>query len=342
MNWDEGIWDSGTWDSPGAPVFLPTKKRKINHRTKSMNPTPEDDEVLEALTEDLADGAHDHEVTVGIKQNTEAVLRAALDAAVTAKQTHGAKDVLVNQKYVLLHEADEAGETVLKNCRLRMVNLYSGQFNSNWQAAGWPDESTAIPDSQDKRFSLLNGMKNYFTTNPATESADLGATAAICAAAHAAISGARAAVNTAEFNQSNAMKAHKDGYKSLRKRVRGFITELGTLLADDDTRYELFGLNVPANPSAPEGIDTLTTTAAGGGKIHCQWTYATRMTSTRLLTKRTTGAEIDDDFVSAGTTGGLEKTLEGFVPGVVVQVKVIPYNDGGDGPESPTGSVTVT
>lgn len=50
----------------------------------------------------------------------------------------------------------------------------------------------------------------------------------------------------------------------------------------------------------------------------------------------------DDDFVSAGTTGGLEKTLEGYVPGVIVQVKVIPYNDGGDGPESPTGSVTVT
>ncbi|MDZ4401160.1 hypothetical protein [Prosthecobacter sp.] len=138
MNWDEGAWDSGTWDSPGAPIFnfLPTKQRKINHRTNTMNPTPEDDEVLEALTEDLADGAHDHEVTVGIKQNTEAVLRAALGAAVAAKQLHGAKNALVDEKYATLHTADTAGETVLKNCRLRMVNLYGGLYNANWQAAG--------------------------------------------------------------------------------------------------------------------------------------------------------------------------------------------------------------
>ena len=77
-------------------------------------------------------------------------------------------------------------------------------------------------------------------------------------------------------------------------------------------------------------------------KIHVMWSYATRMNGTRLLTKRTTGAEIDDDFVNAGTADGLEKTLPGFVPGVIVEVKAIPYNDGGDGPESPTASVTVT
>ena len=66
------------------------------------------------------------------------------------------------------------------------------------------------------------------------------------------------------------------------------------------------------------------------------------MVSTRLLTKRTTGAEIDDDFISAGTTQGLEKTLDGFLPGVIVEIKAVPYNDGGDGPESPVGTVTVT
>lgn len=341
MNWDESTWDSGTWDSPGAPIFLPTKKRKINQRTKSMNPTPEDDEVLEALTEDIADGAHDHEVAVGIKQNTEAVLRTALDAAVAAKQLHGAKDAVVDAKYVLLHAADVAGENLLKNCRLRMVNLHGGQFSSNWQAAGWPDDSTAVPDTQDKRFTLLNAMKNYLTTNPASESADFGVTAAACTAAHSAISNARAAVNTAEFNQSGAKKDHKEAYKSLRRRVRGFITELGTLLADDDLRYELFGLNVPANPSAPEGIETLTAEAAGDGDIHVVWSYATRMTGTRLLTQRTTGATIDPDFINSGTVDGLEKTLTGFVAGVVVKIKAISYNDGGDGPESPVAQVTV-
>ena len=44
----------------------------------AANPTPDDDAVLKALAEDLADGDHDHEVSIGIKQNTEAVLRAAI------------------------------------------------------------------------------------------------------------------------------------------------------------------------------------------------------------------------------------------------------------------------
>ncbi len=43
---------------------------------------------------------------------------------------------------------------------------------------------------------------------------------------------------------------------------------------------------------------------------------------------------------SAGAADGLEKTLPGFIAGVVVQVKVTPYNDGGDEPESPVAQVT--
>jgi|JI6StandDraft_1071083.scaffolds.fasta_scaffold22878_2 hypothetical protein len=344
MNWDESTWDSGFWDSSSAPVydFLPAKKRRINHRTKSMNPTPEDDEVLEALTLEIANGAHDHEVSVGIKQNTEVVMRAALAAAIAAKEDRGLKDIVVNEKYALLHVADVAGEAVLKDCRLRMVKLYGGQHNLNWELAGWTGNSTAVPDTQDKRFTLLNSQKNYFTTHPAAESVDMEATAAICGAAHTAISNARSAVNTAEFNQDAAVKAHKAGYKSLRKRVRGFITELGTLLADDDPRYILFGLNVPANPTAPEGIASLTATTPATGSIHLVWPYSTRMTGTRLMTKRTTGAEIDPDFINAGTTEGLEKTLSGFTPGVVVEIKVVAYNEGGDGPDSPVASVTIT
>ena len=51
---------------------------------------------------------------------------------------------------------------------------------------------------------------------------------------------------------------------------------------------------------------------------------------------------MDDDFSSAGTADGLEKTLAGFTPGVTVQMKAIAYNDGGDAPPSPMVSVVVT
>ena len=343
-NWDEGAWDSGSWDSASVPPtpFPPIKKRKTQYKTMASNPTPDDDKVLVALAEDMADGFHDHEATIGILHNTEAVMRAAITAATDSIVALGSANVNLDAKYDTLQIADAGGEAVLKNCRLRMVKLYGGQYNSNWQAAGWPNSSTAIPRTQDERFTLLGTQKTYFTLNPTAESTQADATAALCGAAHGVVSNARAAVNTAETTLTTAKSNIKTAIQVLRKRVRGLIKELEDLIADDDPRWESFGLNIPANPSAPEGIASLTATAAGGGKIHVEWAYATRMAGTRMLTKRTTGAEIDDDFINAGTAAGLEKTLEDFVPGVIVQVKAIPYNDGGDGPESPVASVTVT
>lgn len=305
----------------------------------AANPTPDDDDVLKALAEDLADGCQTHEVTIGIKQNTEAVIRAAISSFDAMKLARGQAETLIGTKSAAHIAADEAGTTVLKNCRLRLVKLFGGQFNSQWQTAGWPNGTTAIPTTQDARFSLLGSLNTYFTATPASESADMEATAAICAAAHTAISDARMALNNAETALAGAKDNEKAAVRTLRKRVRGLIEEIGTVLADDDARYTDFGLNVPASPVAPEAIATLTLTAQGGGKIHAEWSYSTRMGATRLL-KKIVG--VDDDFSSAGTTEGLEKTLTGFTPGVTVEIQAIAYNDGGDASPSPTQSVVVT
>lgn len=304
----------------------------------AANPTPDDDDVLKALAEDIADGCDLHEAAVGIKQNMAATIRAAITTFDAMRLARGQKEQLVNEKNADHQTADAAGALVLKNCRLRLVKLFGGQFNAQWQTAGWPNGTTAIPTTQDARFSLLGSLKTYFTATPASESVDMEATAAICTAAHTAISDARTAVNNADTALAGAKENEKAAVRTLRKRVRGLIGELGTLLADDDVRYTDFGLNVPASPVAPEQISSLTGTAPGGGKIHLVWPYSTRMAGTRLQ-KKTLG--VDDDFVSAGTADGLEKTLAGFTAGQTVELRVIAYNDGGDAPPSPTASVVV-
>jgi hypothetical protein len=339
-NWDEGAWDDGTWDS-ATPDFqpLPQKKKPINRKTMATNPTPDDDDVLISLTEDLADGCHLHEVALGIKQQTEAVMRAALLAAKNALLGLGSARVLRGQKTDLLQAADAAGEAVLKNCRLRLVKLLGTQYNASWQTAGWPNQSTAIPGNQDQRFTLLGALDLYFTANPAAESAEADATAAICHTAHEAVSDARGAVNVAESGVTTAKATLAATIKTLRKRVRGLVVELGTLMAEDDARWEQFGLNIPANPAAPEAIEDLTLSALGGAKVLAQWTYATRMTGTRILLKR---VGVDDEPASVGTVAGLEKVLTGLTAGQTIEVTVIAYNDGGDAPPSPTRSVVVT
>ncbi len=305
----------------------------------ATNPTPDDDDVLISLTEELADGCHTHEASLGIKAQTEAVMRAALLAAKTALMNLGAAKVLRDQKETQLDAADAAGTLVLKNCRMRMVKLYGPDFDANWETAGWPNHSTAVPRTPDERFTLLGAMDLYFTANPAAEHVAFDATAAICHAAHEAVSDARSALNSAESGVSVAKSALPTVMRTLRRRVRALIVELGTLLAEDDARWEDFGLNIPANPTAPEPIEDLTLTALGGGKVFAQWPYATRMTGTRIMLKR---IGVDDEPASAGSVGGLEKLLTGLTAGQTVEVFVIATNDGGDAAPSPTRSVAVT
>ena len=338
-NWDEGSWDSGSWDQPVTTAFLPQSKRRTPRHTMAANPTPDDDDVLKALAEDLADGCDLHEVAIGIKQNMEAVIRAAITQFDAMKLARGQAEQLVEQKVDLHQAADTAGTTVLKNCRLRLVKLFGGQFNNQWLTAGWPNGTTAIPTTQDGRFSLLGSLKTYFTATPASESVDMEATAAICTTAHTAISDARTALNTAETALDAAKDNEKAAVRTLRKRVRGLIDELGTIIADDDSRYRDFGLNIPALPVAPEPIASLTATASGGGKVHLMWPYSTRMAGTRLQ-KKVIG--VDDEFVSAGTADGLEKTLAGYTAGQSVVFRAIAYNDGGDATPSPEATVVVT
>jgi hypothetical protein len=342
MNWNEGVWEQGSWDTSGPPVLLPTRKRPINRKTMASNPTPENPDIARALADHMADGCHTHEVSMGIKQNTEVVMRAAILTLKNAQLDLGAAKAAVGSTSEALKVVDAAITEVLGNCRLRLVNQLGKFWGPAWEATGFPDQSTAVPAEQDKRLSLLDSLSTYFTLNPARESADLGATAAACTAAYNQLSDARAIWGNAKTAQATKINTRDAAFKNLRKRIRGLIEELDTLIAEDDPRWEDFGLTIPANPSAPEGIASLTATAAGGGKLHLEWTYATRMTGTRLMTKRTSGLVIDDDFINSGTAEGLEKTLPGFTPGANVLVKVIPYNDGGDGPASPEVGIIVT
>jgi hypothetical protein len=342
MNWDEGLWDQSSWDSPSSPTLptLPSTKHTPN-KTMASNPTPRNIEIALALADRMADGCNTHEVALDIKANTEVKVRASITDMTTAQMQLGAAKAGVGAASSDLKDVDAAQTTVLRNCRLRLVNQLGQAWNPAWEATGFPDQSTAVPEEQEKRLTLLNKLSIYFTNNPARESADLGATAALCTAGHTALSDAIEDLDNARTNQSSKINARDAAFTALRKRIRGLIEELDKLISPDDPRWQDFGLVIPANPSAPEAITSLTLTAVAGGKAHAEWSYATRMTGTRLMTKRTTGTVVDPDFISAGTVEGLEKTLAGFEPGTILQMKAIPYNEGGDGPASPVQQITI-
>lgn len=340
-NWDSGTWDSGSWDESTPPIFptAPKTKRKTNRRTMASNPTPDNPDVLRALADLMADGCHTHEAAIGILQNTEAAIRAAITALSNAETQAGVKKNAVSAAYATLLAADEAGTTTINNCKLRLKQVLGERWSPAWEPTGFPDQSTGVPNTQDKRFTLLDALKNYFTLVPASENAGMGATAIACTAAWTTFSDARQGVSDAESAQTTAFATRTAATDALRKRVRGLINELETLIADDDPRWEAFGLNIPAHPSAPEPVTSLTAAALGNGRIEISYPYATRATRYRI---ETWIISVDTEWQNKASAKDLEVILKNFTAAQVVKVRVIATNDGGEAAPSPEAQVTVT
>ena len=340
MHWDEptATWDAGVWDAPDPAPALPPKPKHLNRRTMASNPTPDNPDVLRALADRIADGCHQHEVAIGIKQNTEAVIRAAIAALSAAETDVGLKKQATANAYAALAAADDAGFAMLMNCKLRLAQKYGQRWSPDWEPTGFPDQSTQVPTTQDKRFTLLDALKNYFTAKPADESVDMGATAALCTSQWTAISTARQAVANAESAQTAAFTVRTSATDVLRRRVRGLIDELTLLLAPDDPRWEDFGLSIPAHPAAPEPVASVTASPLGNGRIDVTFPYATRATRFKVEVFIT---GVDTEWHPGKTVKDLEVVLSGFTPGQAVKVRVIAGNDGGDASPSPEGTVLV-
>jgi hypothetical protein len=334
-DWDDPstTWGNFFWDAPDAPALPSRKRKKTSRHTMSSNPT------LRALADRLADGCHLHEATIGILHNTEAVIRAAIAGLGTAEFQLGLKKKAVDDAFAANQAADDAGLLVLTACKLRLAQKLGQRWNGAWEPTGFPDQSTAVPNTMDARFTLLDKLKIYFTATPANESAETGATAVACGAAWETLSTARQGVANAEQAQTDALDARRDAVDLLRKRVRGLIKELEELIADDDSRYEAFGLNIPANPSAPESVASVTAAPLGNGRFTATWPYATRAIRFRV---ETFIVNVDEDWKNKGSFKDLEAILKGFTAGQTVKVRIVAGNDGGDAAPSPEAQVVVT
>ena len=305
----------------------------------ASNPTPDNNDILRALADRIADGCHTHEVSIGIAQNTEVKIRAAITALGGAELQVGLKKKAVDDAYKDLQTADAAGEAVLTDCKLRLAKVLGQRWSAAWEATGFPDQSTAVPTTMDPRFTLLDSLKSYFTAVPASASVDMGATAAICLAAWTALSDARQGVANAEQALTEAFTGRTTAEDGLRRRVRGLIAELGDLIADDDARWEAFGLNIPANPNGPESVASVTVAALTGHRVEVSWPYAVRATRYRV---EVMVVGVDADFVNKASAKDLQIILKGYTAGQVVKVRIVAGNDGGDAGPSPVGEVTVT
>lgn len=292
----------------------------------AANPTPTSDAVLMARLTDMARACAEHGEALGLKINTGSVMEAALEATRDALAEVGRLKSVRGERRKGLREADMAAERTLGRCRLRLVMFYGQNFNAQWDAAGFQDRSTQVPESQAKRSSLLSHLAGWFRLNPALESTDMQATATTCEAAHAAYQAAHTAVNRSKTELRVAVKTKDTAMRKLRDRFRSVIEELTVLLAADDARWRWFGLHVPAQLSTPRPVPSAQVEKLPAGDWLVTWQRGTHATRYRVQLQRPG----ETTFENLATVHDLEVTLPpmNFPPGSVLQI--IAANDAGE------------
>ena len=300
------------------------------------NPIPTKKEETVALANQMIDGLETHEVSSGVKQNTKAVLIAALANAENAKAVY---DTAVSTRDALstaFDVADANAKAFLRTVRLILVNFLGAMWSQAWMATGFPDQSTAIPLTSALREVLLGSLKSYFTTTPAHEVGDLNVTAAMCETLKTALGDARKAYTDAVADCRIKMLARDQAFSELRKRMRGLVTELETLLDPNDSRWLAFGLSIPAAPATPDMPLGVVATLIGPTAIALKWNAAARAEHYRIF-KKVVG--VDDEAVAVGSPADLDFTLEGLPTNATVEIQISAVNDGGESQR--TASVTV-
>ena len=366
-------WDSGvSWDDPnlrwGDPSYLlepgdpgyvntapatPVGGSAKKKGTKTMNETPENQKVLLALAKKMRAGAASLQDTIGLHHHRDTTLNAAIlklegdpAAAPGSNANKGSQlvyksceDAAKDARSALKALSDGTVKTLLTAYRDVLERIHGRKHNAGWSAAGFTD-GVSVPREHDKRQSLLAAMRSYLAANagheatlPQPSGPPLAVTAAAALALGTTFQAAFDLVNAKEGEQANCKNLRDADKDALFDEVSGTIRELGDLLADDDPRWETFGLNIPANPNPPEPVSAATLTAVGPGREELAWPAATRATYYRLFLKI---HGVDTDFQFIKRDSDLDHTFTNLTPGTTISAYIIAANPGGEAVPSPT------
>lgn len=320
------------------------------------NETPDILDVLCPLAHDIAAGLHNIEVTIGMKQNTEAKILADLiklegDPAAAPGTPAFKGSMLVYDEAQAVNGGAESALSALNDGEVYEYLLAAGgvlqgilgrKWNDAWIPTGFPAGSVAVPRTQDARYALLLSLKNYFTANP-THELNLPphqvVTAARALALHTQMTAARALANTTKGAQVTAKNGRDGDQHGLFKRVSGTIAELRQVLPGDSPSWEIVGLNIPDNPSPPEAVGTVTLIQIGPSRAQGSWPHARRAERYRPAIQI---VGTDPDFVILDSVKDLTTVFKDLPAGAMIRVKIISTNEGGDAPASPVATLTLT
>ena len=332
------------YDTP-LPSYI-TNPPNLNHpkgtQHMASNRLPDNLADLKTLGRSATDGADQLGATIGLKQNTEDLIKADTDAFSDACDFYNTADTAVKGATTILHVAVFSARAFMTTGRDLLKTVLGNAASTAWAETGFSSHSLAVPNSDDLLQPMVDKMRGYLTNNPARENAPANFTAANALALFTAIKGARSGLNgfnVKEDARISAMAARDLTETALRRRLNGLVGELTQLLDPMSPHWITFGLSRPGAQNAPDPVKTLTATPLGGARVKTDYSNAARTAHYQIcqITDPATGA-----YVILADSTVTTCLLENQPVGTTIRLQVRGVNDTGTGKFSPAIDIAVT
>ncbi len=189
---------------------------------------------------------------------TAPAMQAHIDACATAEDNFGIARQAVKDAYAILNPANKDLLGWLNTARPMLVTHFGYRWSADWAAAGFVNNSTAIPRRITDRLAVARAIIAFLTLNPTFEMPAIGLTAANGDYLRGAVQDAQQTVNDKEqaLKDSNDL-IRQPARDALLTDVRAVIKNLGGKLKPNNPLWLAFGLEMPATnttPGKPAGL----------------------------------------------------------------------------------------
>lgn len=224
------------------------------------------------LAAKMIKGINEKGASIPITMVTEAGMQADLTAFNKAEADFGAMRKALGDAYKVFTPADGALTKWLNVARPALIGHFGYFWSADWAAAGFVNNSTAIPDTIEDRLGLARSLVAFFIANPNVENVNSGATAVVGETKRKAAADAQGAVATADQALKDQEIVRQPATLAILTDMRNVTRNLTGMLTKDDPRWLAFGLDMPATdttPGKPTGLAAQFDAASGGLILTC-------------------------------------------------------------------------
>ncbi len=190
-------------------------------------------------------------VTLGITQVPAAAFKTILEAFKTALGVYNTARGTRKAAATAVRNSQKALRDWLIVVRGILIGDFGNGWSQDWASAGFVQPSTAIPSRVADQIELAGKLGQFFTANPSMEVPDRDVTALQAGILVKAVEDAEDPLLVAEEALKAANTTLETTETTLVTKMGDVITILGVTLSRDDSRWERFGLNMPATPTTP-------------------------------------------------------------------------------------------